>query len=125
MLSFYSAGNGYFKINGKNIKVTISGNAKLPASQGYAWFRWGLGTYYIRFYRNAFYVYQFGRCKKVYSGVGGFCGSAKLIKGKRKANSNQPFCIGIKLPFSTPLKHPMLQTMPALALVEMICILSC
>ena len=93
MVSFYSAGNGYFRINGKNIKVTISGNKKLPASQGYAWFRWGAFTFYIRFYRGAFYVYQFGRCKRVYNGVGGFCGSTKLIKGKREANVNQYSCV--------------------------------
>ena len=81
-LSFYNVGNGYIKINGKNVKLNPGTNKKLPASQGYAWFRWGTFTYYLRFYKHFFYVYQFGRCKKSYNGVKGFCGSSKITKDK-------------------------------------------
>ena len=88
-ISFYSSGNGYFKINGKNIKVTTSTNKKLPASQGFAWFRWGAFTFYVRFWKNVFYVYQFGKGgKKAYNGVKGYYGYAKITRGKRKLTVN-------------------------------------
>ena len=84
-ISFYSSGNGYFKINGKNIKLTKSTNKALPAAQGFYWFKWGSFIFYVRFYKNVFYVYQFGKGgKKVYNGAKGYFGSAKINKGKRK-----------------------------------------
>merc|ERR1712072_872337 len=90
-LNFYSVGNGWIKINGKNIKLTVSTNARMPASQGFVWFRWGKFTIYMRFYRGVFYVYQFGPgCKHAYNHVRGLCASGKVTKGKPKPEVRPP-----------------------------------
>merc|ERR1712072_847881 len=98
-IKFYSWGNGWIRINGKKIKLTVSTNSGLPASQGYVWFRWGKITYYLRFYRHRFYVYPFGPgCKRVFNKVRGFCGNVninKVVKKKCSARCNRrgaPVC---------------------------------
>merc|ERR1712072_1620542 len=81
-IKFYSWGNGWITINGKKIKLTVSTNSGLPASQGYVWFRWAKITYYLRFYGGRFYVYSFGAgCKRVFHKVRGFCGYVNINKG--------------------------------------------
>merc|ERR1711962_211910 len=84
MLSFYSFGNGYIKIGNKKIKLTYSTYKGMPASQGWVWFRWGAYTFYLRWYKNALWAYQFGKSNKKYAGLKGFLASGKLSKGKPK-----------------------------------------
>merc|ERR1712072_789705 len=81
-MGFYSLGDGFIKIGRTKIRLTVSTNSGLPASQGYVYFRWGMFTYYLRFYDHRFYVYSFARvCKEVFNKVPGFCGSVNINKG--------------------------------------------
>merc|ERR1712072_953135 len=90
-INFYSVGNGWIKINGKPIKLTPSTNPRMPASQGYVWFRWGKFTIYLRFFHGRFLVFQFGPgCKRTFHHVKGLCASGKGTKGPKPKKCSRP-----------------------------------
>ena len=82
-LTFVSLGNGYITIKGKKIKLIPGTSKNMPASKGFASFKYSYYNFYLRLVKNVLYVYRFnGGCKKTIFGAKGYCDYTKATKVK-------------------------------------------